>query len=151
MCTIFFEKWSWVHFYFFILSLKSATEGIVDWYNWGLISGFLSIWLLESKSSLHTAYIPSLSKWSRNKAQMSYIHLEKDSSGICFIWSHTCLKFKPTRYPPFQHSGKAWLILWRSLRICSRQRHPQTVWRAMTIMKYFLPLPVLLHMVQSQS
>lgn len=73
-----------------------------------MISGFLSIWLLESKPSLYTDYItfegPSLSKWSRNKAQMSYIHLEKDSSGICFIWSHTCLQFKPTRYPSFQHS-----------------------------------------------
>lgn len=90
-------------FKLFHLIVKISNWRIVHWYNWELISGFLRV-------NPHSTQIilllkgPSLSKWSRNKARMSYIHLEKDSSGICFIWSHTCLQLKPTRYPSFQHS-----------------------------------------------
>lgn len=68
------------------------------------------MWVLGYQTPNHTDYItfegPLHFKMVSDKVQLSYRHLEKDSSGICFIWSHTCLQLKQIRYPSFQHSKK---------------------------------------------
>lgn len=115
LATIFSEKWSWDNFYFSSLELKSVIEGRVDGCNWELKSGSLG-----TKPSIHTDYFtfegPSLSKMDSDNVQMLHIHLEKDFSGICFIWSHICLPLKWIRSSSFSaFLERAWLRFFRGL------------------------------------
>lgn len=71
-----------------------------------------------------------LSKMGSDKVQMWCIHPEKDSSGICFIWS----QLKQIRYLSFSaFLESAWLILLRPLRTFFRQWCSPPEQRAMRV------------------
>lgn len=89
-------------FFFLKLSVEVSNDNSVCRCSWELEPLFLST--EPSSTRIILLWRAFTLQIGSDRLQMLHIHLEKDSSGICFIWSHTCPQSKQIRYLTSLHS-----------------------------------------------